>query len=93
MLSGENDLALLIEDGNSGSDEAILSFPRKIDDLQCGVESIPCMNLFENLREPVARASLGNRLPDSSIDKGGRRASPLMQRRQVQLASLTLQWW
>jgi hypothetical protein len=37
VLSGENDLASLIEDGDSGGDDAILSFPRKIDDLQCGV--------------------------------------------------------
>ena len=59
MLSGENDLASLIEDGNSGSDDAILSFPRKIDDLQCGVESIACMNLFEKFARACGAGFIG----------------------------------
>ena len=57
VLSGENDLALLIEDGDSGGDEAILPFPRKIDDLQCGVESISSMNLFEKFARQFSKGN------------------------------------
>ena len=59
MLSGENHLASLIEDGDSGGDDAILSFPRKIDDLQCGVESISSMNLFEKFAREFSKGDEG----------------------------------